>query len=87
MPEFLLSELLELAYICRATETSGNNLFESQSDDSFPGSPKFDDDGFGDVVSMNGMAKGGDAWGTQSAHDDDAWENKGADDFGEPFYS
>lgn len=55
----------------------------SLGDDTFPGSPKFDDDGFGDVVSMNG----GGAWGTQSAHDDDAWENNGADDFGEPFYS
>jgi hypothetical protein len=66
-----------------AAETS-----TSLGDDTFPGSPKFDDDGFGDVVSMNGRVEGGDAWGAQSPHDDDAaWENNGAADFGEPFYS
>ena len=60
----------------------------SLGDDTFPGTPKFDDDGFGDVVSMNGRVEGGDAWGAQSPHgDDEAWENHGTADFGEPFYS
>ena len=67
----------------RGKQQSAAETPASLGDDTFPGSPKFDDDGFGDVVSMNG----GGAWGTQSAHDDDAWENNGADDFGEPFYS
>ena len=67
----------------RGKQQSAAETPTSLGDDTFPGSPKFDDDGFGDVVSMNGEG----AWGTQSAHDDDAWENNGADDFGEPFYS
>jgi hypothetical protein len=55
-------------------------------DNSFPDSPKFNDDGFGDVVSMNGKVQAGAAWGMENASgDDDAWAN--ADDFGEPFYS
>ena len=59
----------------------------SPSEDTFPGSPKFDDDGFGDIVSMNGkVPAAGDAWGVENAHDDDAWANSDAD-FGEPFYS
>ena len=64
----------------RGKQQSAAETPTSLGDDTFPGSPKFDDDGFGDVVSMNGRVEGGDAWGAQSPHDDDAA-------FGEPFFS